>query len=333
MGWTEIAATFHDCDDDQALRILLVDNRANDLATYDDTALADLLRQLAETDLGLDGTLFDGDALDQLIHDLGREDEIGVDAPETAPAITQLGDIWLLGEHRLMCGDSTVAADLDRLMAGKKANMVFTDPPYGVEYQSNFRTKTKKFDVLINDDTFVDIVPAIQNNSDGWVFVWTSWKVVTVWINNLAALGYPTNIVIWDKGGGGIGDLERTFSTDYEIALVWHRGKNLTGKRIGSVWSIGKDNASAYLHPTQKPVELGVCAISSTTQIGQIVLDLFGGSGSTLIAAHITGRTCYTIELDPHYCDIIAARYQKQTDDLPRLEATGETHNFIPDAD
>jgi len=129
LGWPEIAATFVECDDDQALRILLVDNRANDLATYDDAALVDLLRQLAETDLGLDGTLFDGDALDQLIHDLGREDEIGVDAPDTAPAITQLGDIWLLGQHRLMCGDSTDGGQVKELMNSKVGTLLHADPP------------------------------------------------------------------------------------------------------------------------------------------------------------------------------------------------------------
>jgi len=133
LGWPDIAATYVDCGDDQALRILLVDNRANDLATYDETALVAFLKELLETDLGLDGTLFDGDALDQLIHDLGREDEIGVDAPETAPAITQLGDIWLLGQHRLMCGDSTDSNQIALLVNGNQIDMVWTDPPYGVK--------------------------------------------------------------------------------------------------------------------------------------------------------------------------------------------------------
>jgi site-specific DNA-methyltransferase (adenine-specific) len=335
LGWTHIAATPVVCDDQQALRILLADNKANDLATYDEPELIELLKQLVDTTDGLLGTLFDEDELDSLIEDNSHfELPSDVDdVPDNVAAISKLGDVWLLGEHRVMCGDSTKTNDMNKLMLGKTANMVLTDPPYGVSYQSNKRTKTEKFDVLKNDDVILDIVPTIKQFSEGWVFVWTSWKVINKWIDALSQLEYPTNMIIWNKGGGGIGDLKKTYFSDYEIALVWNRGNELTGKRYGSVWDIGKDAASKYVHPTQKPVALGVQAIETTTNRNDIVLDLFGGSGSTLIAAQETNRTAYLMELDPHYVDVICARYQKHTGNQPVLEATGEPHNFLTDAD
>jgi len=120
-------------------------------------------------------------------------------------------------------------------------------------------------------------------------------------------------MVIWDKGGGGIGDLSKTFSTDYEIALVYNRGAEITGKRLGSVWSIGKDGASEYLHPTQKPVGLAEMAIENCTTVNANVLDLFGGSGSTMIACEKQKRHSFIMEIDPKYCDIIISRWCKYT--------------------
>jgi DNA modification methylase len=198
-------------------------------------------------------------------------------------------------------------------MDGQKAEMVFTDPPYGIEYQSNRRTKSQKFDVLANDDKFLDITPILEMFSKGWIFVWTSWKVQTKWVEMFSVFGYPTNIVIWHKPGGGIGDLKKTFSSDYETALVWHRGAELTGKRIGSVWKINKDGATTYVHTTQKPVALAEEAIDKTTNRNAIVMDLFGGSGSTLIACEKTARQCRMMELDPKYCDVIIKRWQDYT--------------------
>jgi len=225
----------------------------------------------------------------------------------------QLGDIYTLGDHRLMCGDSTDLKTVEKLMDGKKADMVFTDPPYGVEFQSNMRVKSKKFDVLKNDHQIIDFLPTVEQFSKGWVFVWTSWKVQNQWIDNFRALNYPTNIVIWHKPGGGIGDLKKTFSSDYEVALVWNRGEELCGKRIGSVWTFNKDGAIAYQHPTQKPVALAVEAITKTTNQSTSILDLFGGSGSTIIACEKLNRKCFMMEIDPHYCSVIIKRWENFT--------------------
>ena len=126
-----------------------------------------------------------------------------------------------------------------------------------------------------------------------------------------------------------MGDLKKTFSSDYETALVWHRGAELTGKRVGSVWKVGKDGGTEYLHPTQKPVALAEEAIDKTTKRGYSVLDLFGGSGSTLIACEKTGRTAYLMELDPKYCDVIINRWQDFTRKNAVHIETGKTYKGL----
>jgi DNA modification methylase len=223
-----------------------------------------------------------------------------------------IGDLFEIGEHRLLCGDSTDSDAVARLMNGEKADMVFTDPPYGVSYQSNMRTKTEKFDVLENDNVFItEWINNLPLFSKGFVFVWTSWKVLKQWIEFCEPIGELSNLIVWDKGGAGIGDLKKTFSTDFEVALVYHRGAEIKGKRLGSVWSVGKDGASKYLHPTQKPIELSAMAIENIINKNELVLDLFLGSGSTMVAAHQLKRHCYGMELEPKYCQVIIDRMRK----------------------
>jgi DNA modification methylase len=286
---------------------------------------------LQEMDFNVDLLGFDDDFLAGLLEDEPAEGLTDEDScpelPETPVSV--LGDVWTLGNHRLMCGDSTSIDAVDALLEGKKAGMVHTDPPYGVSYQSNSRTATEKFAVLKNDDVFLDIAPVIHACSEGWVFVWTSWKVLTKWIEQFDSFGYPSNQVIWHKPGGGIGDLKKTFLSDYETALVWHRGAELTGKRIGSVWKINKDGAADYVHPTQKPVALPEEAIDKTTRAGALVLDLFGGSGSTLIACEKTGRHARLMELDEKYVDVIITRWQDFTGKQAIHVETGQTFDAM----
>ena len=310
LGWTEISISRcpDDWDNDTAKAYALADNRSSELAEWDDKILSTQLLDL--DDMGWD--IEDIGFSQKDLPDLTPVDEDEIPEPPVEPK-TKLGDIYQLGRHRLICGDSTDISTVGKLMNGTKASLVFTDPPYGVEYQSNRRTKSEKFAVLANDDKFLNIAPTIKEYSNGWVFVWTSWKVQNKWIDLLKDFNYPTNIIVWHKPGGGIGDLKRTFSSDYEIALVWHRGAELCGKRIGSVWTINKDGSSTYLHPTQKPVELAREALDKTTDLSANVLDLFGGSGSTLIACELMNRNAYLIELDPKYCDVIVKRWENLT--------------------
>ena len=309
---------------------VIADNRLALDAGWDNDLLKIELQDLEAEGFDLSLTGFNMDEIGNLLAEPteGLTDEDAVPEVPAVP-VTVEGDVWVLGRHRLMCGDSTSIDAVERLMDGRKADMVFTDPPYGVEFQSNMRTKSAKFDMLKNDDTFLDIAPIIEACSAGWVFVWTSWKVQTKWIDQFQSMGYPTNIVVWHKPGGGIGDLKRTFSSDYEIALVWHRGAELCGKRIGSVWTVNKDGASTYVHPTQKPVALAEEALDKTTRASAVIMDLFGGSGSTLIACEKTARDCRMMELDTKYCDVIIKRWQDFTGQEATLEASGETFNAL----
>jgi DNA modification methylase len=306
---------------------VIADNKLALNSGWDDEMLALELTELGDLGFDLELTGFTLDEIDALTPEEiapGLTDEDAVPEVQAEP-VSKLGDVWLLGKHRLMCGDSTSIDAVDSLMMGKRADMVNTDPPYGVSYQSNMRTKSAKFDVLKNDDVILDIVPVIEACSTGWVFIWTTWKVIDKWLENTKGFGFPTNMVIWSKGGGGIGDLKKTFLTDYEMALVFNRGAVLCGKRVGSVWKVGKDGAAEYSHPTQKPVALAEEAIDKTTRQGAVVLDLFGGSGSTLIACEKTGREARLMELDPKYVDVIVRRWQEFTGKQATHAATGAT--------
>lgn len=323
--------------DEQRREYAIVHNKSSELALYDFDNLADELADLDLSDFDFDfGIDTDAEEEKEILEDEAPE------VDEENEPITKLGDIWQLGRHRLMCGDSTDKETVELLMNGNKADMVFTDPPYGYNYKSNGRTKTPKFDVIKNDDKILDFFPCIQAVCDGFVYICTTWKTADKWIELFKQYYDLTNVIIWDKGGGGIGDLFHTFSTDYEMILVCNNGHEIKGKRYGSVWNFTnqeitkmkkeellnivleqkkfysiwqekKDNPNEYVHPTQKPVSLSARAIRSSTDIGNNVIDLFGGSGSTVMACEQLDRTCYMMELDPKYCDVIIKRWETLT--------------------
>ena len=295
-----------DLTEEQIKAYRLADNKVGEDSLWDMDLLTEELGDILELDM----SDFGFDLLEEEPEEV-VEDEFEAELPEEPKA--KLGDIYQLGKHRLMCGDSTSITDVEKLMDGEKADMVFTDPPYGYNYQSNMREKSHKFDVIENDDKILDFFPNIQMVCNGFVFICTTWKVLDKWIPLFKQYHELSNMIIWNKGGGGIGDLKHTFSTDYEVILCASNGKEITGKRIGSVWTISKDTASSYLHPTQKPVKLSEFAIRNTTNRDDVVLDLFGGSGSTLIACEQLKRNCYMMEYDPKYIDVIIERWEQFT--------------------
>ena len=297
-----------DLTEEQVRAYRLADNKVGELAEWDFDALGEELGQLDFSGIDMMEFGFGDIEIDEDVEIV--EDE--TPEPPEEPR-TKLGDVYRLGRHRLICGDSTDVAVIDRLMNGVKADMVFTDPPYGYNYQSNMRTKTEKFDVLENDDKILDFFPNLLGRVKGFVMICTTWKVLDKWLPLFKQYFDLSNMIVWDKGGGGIGDLKHTFSTDYEVILCANNGAEIRGKRIGSVWSIVKDNANDYEHPTQKPVELSANAIRHTTDKEQVILDCFGGSGSTLIACEQLNRKCYMCELEPKYCDVIVDRWQNFT--------------------
>lgn len=300
-----------DLTDEQIKAFRLADNKVSEKAEWDLDLLDSEIEGIFDIDMTDFGFEFESEELE------AEEDEYQGTVPEDP--VTQKGDMWKLGEHLLLCGDSTCITDVEKLMYEEKADMCFTDPPYGYEYQSNLRKKSKKFDVIENDDKILDFFPSIQLVCNGFIFICTTWKVLDKWIPLFKKYHDLTNMIIWNKGGGGIGDLKHTFSTDYEVILCANNGKEITGKRIGSVWTIKKDSSSEYVHPTQKPIKLSEFAIRNTTERGDIVLDLFGGSGSTLIACEQMDRRCRMMEYDPAYCDVIVDRWEKFTGNKAKL--------------
>lgn len=265
------------------------------------------------TDLGDLGPDFDIDLLgikgfeiEPADRDLGDEDAI----PENVEPKTKLGDIYQLGNHRLMCGDSTAITDVDTLMEGNTAEVCLTDPPYGIAYQSNYRKD--KFDVLTNDEVILkEWAGVAQAVVQSWVIFFCGWQRLKEWLEVGEQFGPLTNILVWRKSAA-MGDLNGSFSPTYELALAYNRGGKLGGTgRPSAVIEQNIDDGNSFEHPTQKPVALFEKLLQHLPDGS--VLDLFGGSGSTLIACEKTNRKCFMMELDPHYCDVIVARWEKYT--------------------
>ena len=229
------------------------------------------------------------------------------------------GDLFEIGEHRLLCGDSTDSDQVEKLMNGQKADMVFTDPPYGMNFQSNFREKTPQFGKIENDDKILDISPLLflylKDNTAAYVC--TRWDLYTEWYNQVSESFDVKNCIVWYKKGGGLGDLVNSYAPNHEFIIVGHKGKSkLKGKRHPDVWEFGRDSVNDYKHPTQKPVELSSFAIKNHSDNDNLILDLFLGSGSTMVASHQLNRKCYGMELDPKYCQVIVDRMMKLDETL-----------------
>lgn len=317
---------------DQARAYRIADNRTNSETEWDDDLLKLELVALVGTDYELKHTELDQDEIDALLADIMPTDGLvdedqAPDPPELAVSVA--GDLWQLGRHILACGDATDQTVVDRLLSGAKVQLVFTDPPYGVKFQSGMAQggTASRFDVLQNDDKILDIASVIYAamDVDAAAFIWTSHHVYPQWREQFSSFYKQT--IIWYKHGGGIGDLSGAYATDFEMALFCVRGRpTFRGKRGMAVWSISKDSANSYVHPTQKPVALAELAMTDFTDNGRLVLDLFGGSGSTLIACEKLGRTGRIMELDPKYCDVIIRRWQNFTGKQAKLE--GDTRTF-----
>lgn len=266
----------------------------------------------------------------------------------------KLGDLWELGQHRLMCGDSTDPEMVKRLMGGETADMVFTDPPYGVSYVGVNNPNGKEWKMIKNDDlrddalyqfllkAFLNIAKTLKE--DGAFYIWfasINHIQFETALNN-AGLRVKQEL-IWDKGmvlghsdyhwayepclyGTHIGKNSKWYGDRKQktlLALNRNEIKKLKKEQMEDIltniwegrtcWRINRDNVMDYVHPTQKPIELAGRGMKNSSAAGQIVLDLFGGSGSTLMAAEQLNRKCMVMEFDPHYCDVIIARWEKFT--------------------
>lgn len=322
----------------QARAYRLMDNRSHENAEWDDELLklefGDL--QLDAFDLGLTG--FDENELSELLSDatatgLTDEDEVP-EAPETP--VTRQGDLWLLGEHRLLCGDATVLADVERLMEGGLADMTFTDPPYNVDYANPGKTKTGGKDRrILNDALGSDFQQFLQDAcfnmlsvTKGACYVcMSSSELHTLQRAWLEAGGKWSTFIIWAKNAFTLGRSD--YQRQYEPILYgWKAGSDhfwCGARDQGDVWNIDRLRIND-LHPTMKPVELVERAIRNSSKTRDIVLDLFGGSGSTLIACEKAGRQSRLIELDPKYVDVIIQRWEDYSGNQAVLQ--GEDRTF-----
>jgi DNA modification methylase len=300
---------------------ILADNRLALNSGWDNDLLALELGELSDDGFDLDLLGFDDtelSLLDEPETTEGLTDEDSVpDVPEEP--ITKLGDVWLCGNHRVMCGDSTSIDAVDKLMDGKKADMVFTDPPYNV----GFNGRSGKHDVIINDamsendfESFIsNVCNIIITINPSVYYIWCNWKFYGILQGKLE---YKTCIV-WAKNVFGLG---RGYRHQHEFCLFNGKVDEVI-KNESDLWEIKKDHN--YVHPTQKPVALSVRAFGNHIKLLN-VLDLFGGSGSTLIGAEQTGRNSFLMELDPKYCDVIIKRWQDFTGKQAILESTGEPY-------
>ena len=325
--------------DDRKRRALLInDNKLALNAGWDEDALRVELEDLSGDYGKLMG--FSEDELVALLQNAVSTDGLtDEDAVPDVPAVpvTVEGDVWLLGRHRLMCGDSTRIDVVERLMDGRKADMVFTDPPYGVSYTGGLSDKggglkANAREMIKNDDVdlYCEAVTISAAFCLGPVFMFYADTVPFGLYGGVQDVGGDVvALLIWRKKGG-YGALGASYKPNHEPCLIW-KPKGAKLNFIGSttenrVWDEDKD-FSNKLHPTQKPVTIPERAIRNHK--ADTVLDLFGGSGSTLIACEKVGRDCRMMELDPKYCDVIIQRWQEFTGQTATLEATGQTYTEL----
>ena len=284
--------------------------------------LADLIADLQDSDFDVTFTGFDPPEIEQLmnsVHDKEIvEDDFDIDAQLEKPTISKEGDLWLLGEHRLVCGDSTLPETYDLLMDGKKANLVVTDPPYNVDYQGsagkikNDKMAEEQFEKFLFA-AFVNMEQSMMDDASIYVFHSDSHGLAFRRAFEDAGF-YLSGCCIWKKNSLVLG--RSPYQWLHEPVLFgWKKGGKhnwYAGRKETTVWEYDKPKKND-LHPTMKPVNLIAYPIKNSSMSNCIVLDPFGGSGSTLIASDQLKRICYTVELDPKFVDVIVHRYAEVT--------------------
>jgi DNA modification methylase len=322
---------------------IIADNKLALNAGWDEELLKLELESLKELDFDIDVIGFSGEELDELFKDNTPQEVVEDEAPEPPEnPISKRGDIWLLGRHRLMCGDST-SEDVDVLMDGKKANMCFTDPPYLMNFTGTINNDGSKShngvhgaiknDKMSKEDgqKFIDsIVSKIKETVIGAYYI-CFYRLGMHYVFNALQnndLEYKA-IIVWDKPGGTLSNSD--YKSRYEpIFYGWVKEHKYYGGKDGwDIWTINKTRKND-LHPTMKPLELCAKAISNSSEQNGFVLDLFGGSGSTLIASEQLNRICYMMELDEKYVDVIMQRYVnfKESDEDVYLIRDGQRYTY-----
>ena len=344
MGITEVDVVVVDMDTEKEKALNIALNKIS--GEWDTEKLALVIADLQGTDFDVSLTGFDPEELEDLFRDDVKggvkEDDFDVEAELQKPTFSKAGDLWMLGEHRLFCGDSTKPETFDLLMNGKKANLVVTDPPYNVDYKGS--AGKIKNDSMAEDQFEQFLLAAYQQMEaamadDASIYVFHSDSHGLAFRKAFEEAGfYLSGCCIWKKQSLVLG--RSPYQWQHEPVLFgWKKkGKHqwYTGRTESTIWEFDKPKKNKD-HPTMKPIALVSYPIMNSTMTGCLVLDPFGGSGSTLIACEQTGRICYTVELDEKFCDVIVRRYIEQVGSADGVTVLrdGLTYRFdeVPDTD
>ena len=327
LGLEKVPVLVADLPPLKAKAYRIADNRLNEDSEWDMGLLNLEFTDLLDNNFEMENLGFDDKELERLIvgdeKGLTDEDEVP-EAPEKP--IAKSGDIWKLGEHRLMCGNSLEQENIDKLLENNKADMVFTDPPYNANYKSRGKDellrKGIKNDNMSNNDfqRFAEkIFLSIKNN----IYKGTSFYICCNWKDSYPRFYFiaeknelnVSNCIVWNKENAGMGWNDYRYQFEFIIyGFEKNKKHNFYGDRKNTdLWSLKRDAKQTYSHPTQKPVELIEKAIKNSSLQDHKILDLFLGSGSTLIACEKTKRKCFGMELDPKYVDVIIKRWEDYT--------------------
>jgi DNA modification methylase len=308
----------------------IMDNKSAEFASWNYGLLTKEMTDLLQADYDLDFTGFTDEELADLGLDFDLDEfaEEGLTDEDEAPAlenepVTKLGDVWVLGNHRIMCGDSASIDNIDKLMDKNKADLVFTDPPYNIDYQDLKGKHEKIKNDKMSDEDFVDFLTQTIHGCEQ-MYVCCSWQYVHLFKEAMIKIGRsPKAMIVWDKVNPAQ-HLDKYYKQHELILYYGDFGGHKTLR--GDVWKIKRQRNE--LHPTMKPVELIDIALKD--QEGKTkVADYFLGSGSTLIACEKNRRVCYGMELDPKYCDVTIKRWQNYTGSQAILESSNETFDEL----
>ena len=319
LGYTEVDCVVVEVDKtkEKALNVAL--NKVT--GSWNEALLAELIKDLQEVDFDVSLTGFEPPEIDELMNKLNggdtQEDDFDVDGALTETPITKQGDVWLLGKHRLICGDSTLPEIYELLMDGRKANLVVTDPPYNVAYEA--KAGTIQNDNMKQEEFYKFLYKAFHNMhehmaNDASIYVFHADTEGLNFRKAFSDVGfYLAGVCIWAKQSLVLGRSDYQWKHE-PVLYGWKKsGKHkwYGDRKQSTIWNFDRPSKNE-LHPTMKPIALVAYPIQNSSLTNCIVLDPFGGSGSTLIACEQTGRVCHTIELDERYADVIVKRYIEQ---------------------
>ena len=331
LGWKTIQAVVTDLEGAKQTAYAIADNRTAELAAWNDEQLAKSLVSLQNDD-SIDEAIsgFDTKEIDKMVQSIAAQNEVvEVEIPENVEPVTKIGDLWKLGRHRLLCGDSTKAEDVARLMDGEVADCWITDPPYNIAYEGGSR----KRDAIDNDSMdgkkFLEFLTttfgyAIDHlKPGGSAYIWHASNETVAFRLALEATGFQVRqTLIWRKNNATF--CRSDYHWQHEPCLYgWKSGAShywYADRKQTTVLDYDRPSVSED-HPTMKPVDLIAYQIGNSSKSGQLLIDLFLGSGTTLIAAEQLERRCYGMEIDPAYCDVIIKRWENLTGETAeRLE-------------